>query len=108
MMGSQRSFNDDLYVQQLSRAVSGTLAVMTLALLAGDDDDDFLSFSGEVKGSAAESNKVKIFGKPIFDYRMLPELYLPIRFIQAEKEYLKQLMLQKQRSKPEYLQVRLD
>jgi len=58
--------------------------------VAGDDDDDFLSFSGEVKGSAAESNKVKIFGKPIFDYRMLPELYLPIRFIQAEKEYLKQ------------------
>lgn len=90
MMGKRVSFNDDLYVQQLSRAVGGTLAAVALAMLTGDDDDDFISFSGEVKGDPSKSYKIKIFGEEKYDYRMIPGLYLPIRLVQASKEYLKQ------------------
>jgi len=90
-MGKERSFNDDLYVQQLARAVSGNLAVIALMMIAGDDDDDLLSFTGEVPGKPGESYKVKIYGKPKFDYRTFaPELFMPIKFVQSAKEYLKQ------------------
>jgi len=83
-MGKSRSWGDDLYVQQMGRAMGGTLAAVALMLIAGDDDDDFLSFSGNT-GNPSSSYKVKIFGHEVMDYRMLPELFMPIKFVQNWK-----------------------
>jgi len=88
MMAESRSVDDRVYRHQMSRATYGTLALATLMMMAGDDEEDFLYFSGPDK-DPAKAYKVYIGGKPLYDYRMRPELYLPIRIVQSYKDYYK-------------------
>ena len=79
----------ELYTQQMGRAWFGTLALITLMMVAGDDDDDFLSFSGPDDNDPAKAYKVKIYGRELFDYRMAPQLFMPIRVTQIYKDFEK-------------------
>jgi hypothetical protein len=88
MMAESRSADDRVYRHQMARATYGTLALATLMMMAGDDEEDFLYFSGPDK-DPAKAYKVYIGGKPLYDYRMRPELYLPIRIVQSYKDYYK-------------------
>jgi hypothetical protein len=86
MMGKSRSLDDRLYVQQMSRAVAGSLAALIAYLISGDDDDDMISFTGP-DTNPAKAYKLKVYGTPVVDYRMAPNLYMPIRMAQAYNEF---------------------